>query len=46
MDSAKVLGKESLRDVSLEMLEENKDKFDDVTYRRVKHVVTETPRSG
>lgn len=45
LDSAKVLGKESLRDVSLEMLEENKDKFDDVTYRRVKHVVTETPRT-
>ena len=44
LDSAALLGKESLRDVSLAMLEDNKDKFDDVTYRRVKHVVTEIPR--
>ena len=44
LESAVVLGKESLRDVSLVMLEENKDKFDEVTFRRVKHVVTEIPR--
>ena len=44
LESAVVLGKESLRDVSLAMLEENKDKFDEVTFRRVKHVVTEIPR--
>eukprot|EP00092_Neocalanus_flemingeri_P021833 GFUD01023685.1.p1 GENE.GFUD01023685.1~~GFUD01023685.1.p1 ORF type:complete len:393 (-),score=155.81 GFUD01023685.1:123-1301(-) len=45
LDSAALLGKESLRDVDLAMLEENKDKFDEVTYRRVKHVVTEIPRT-
>ena len=44
LESAVVLGKESLRDVSLAMLEENKDKFDEVTFRRLKHVVTEIPR--
>ena len=44
LESAVVLGKDSLRDVSLAMLGENKDKFDDMTYRRVKHVVTEIPR--
>eukprot|EP00090_Calanus_glacialis_P046365 TRINITY_DN9080_c0_g1_i11.p1 TRINITY_DN9080_c0_g1~~TRINITY_DN9080_c0_g1_i11.p1 ORF type:complete len:337 (-),score=104.11 TRINITY_DN9080_c0_g1_i11:146-1156(-) len=46
LESAVVLGKESLRDVSLVMLEENKDKFDEVTFRRVKHVVTEIPRTA
>jgi len=45
LESAAALGKESLRDVSKEMLEENKDKFDEITYRRVKHVVTEIPRT-
>ena len=46
LQSAAALGKESLRDVSLAMLNENKEKFDDVTFKRVKHVVTEIPRWG
>jgi len=46
LESAEVLGKESLRDVDLAMLEENKGKFDEVTFKRVKHVVTEIPRTA
>ena len=44
LQSAAALGKESLRDVSLAMLEENKEKFDEETFKRVRHVVTEIPR--
>ena len=44
LDSAAVLGKESLRDVSMEEVESAKDKFSEVTYRRVRHVVTEIER--
>ena len=43
LESAVVLGKESLRDVNLAMLEENKETFDEVNFRRVKHVVKEIP---
>jgi len=46
LQSAAALGKESLRDVSITMLNENKEKFDEVTFKRVKHVVTEIPRTS
>ena len=44
LDSAAALGKESLRDVSLEEVESARDKFSEVTFRRVRHVVTEIER--
>jgi galactokinase len=46
LESAAALAKDSLREVSMEMLEQNKEKFDEVTYKRVKHVVTEIPRTA
>ena len=46
MNSAAEMGAESLRDVSMEQVDRFRDKLDDVTYRRVRHVVTEITRSN
>ena len=46
MNSAAEMGAESLRDVSMEQVDRFRDKLDDVTYRRVRHVVTEITRSS
>lgn len=43
--SAKLMGKKSLRDASEKDLEDNKDKLDDETYRRVRHVIGEIART-
>merc|ERR1719187_557076 len=45
VDSAKVLGKPSLRQVSVAELEAGRDKLTEEVYRRVRHVVTEIPRT-
>ena len=44
LDSARAMSHVSLRDVDMDTLLKYKDKFDPVTYRRVKHVVTEIER--
>lgn len=44
-EAAKILGKVSLRDVTLEELELNKSKLNDETYRRAKHAVSEIKRT-
>jgi galactokinase len=44
-EAAKVLGKVSLRDVTLEELELNKLKLSDETYRRARHAVSEIKRT-
>jgi len=46
LDSAAALGKDSLRDVSMEEVESARDKFSEVTFRRVRHVVTEIERTA
>ena len=46
MNSAAEMGSESLRDVNMEQVDRFRDKLDDVTYRRVRHVVTEITRSS
>ncbi len=38
------MGVSLLRDATMEMLEKFKDKMDDVTYRRARHVITEDQR--
>uniref|UniRef100_A0A3B5LZ96 GHMP kinase C-terminal domain-containing protein n=1 Tax=Xiphophorus couchianus TaxID=32473 RepID=A0A3B5LZ96_9TELE len=43
--AASVLGKDSLRDVTIKELEEAKEKLDDVTYRRARHVIEEIQRT-
>jgi galactokinase len=43
-DGAKAMGVTSLRDLTTDDLERAKDLLDDVTYRRVKHVITENER--
>lgn len=43
--SAKTMGKKSLRDATEKDLEENKDKLDEETYRRVRHVIGEISRT-
>lgn len=43
--SAKIMGKKSLRDATDKDLEENKDKLDEETYRRVRHVIGEISRT-
>ncbi|XP_069809432.1 galactokinase [Dendropsophus ebraccatus] len=45
-EAAKVLGKESLRDASLEDLEARKDSLSEVCYRRARHVITEIQRTA
>ena len=44
LDSAASLGRDSLRDVTMEMVESARERFSEVTYRRVRHVVTEIER--
>ncbi|KAF7645747.1 hypothetical protein LDENG_00198540 [Lucifuga dentata] len=44
-DAAAVLGKASLRDATINDLEESRDRLDDVTYRRAQHVIEETERT-
>ena len=44
LDSARAMDRVSLRDVDMDTLLRFKDTFDPVTYRRVKHVVTEIQR--
>ncbi|XP_071813539.1 galactokinase-like [Apostichopus japonicus] len=44
-DVAGILGKKSLRDATMEELEENKGKMDEVTYRRARHVIGEISRT-
>ena len=44
LESAAALGKDSLRDVTMELVESARDQFREVTYKRVKHVVTEIER--
>jgi galactokinase len=43
--AAQILGVDALRDVSIEQLEANKSKLDDVLYRRARHIVTENFRT-
>mgnify|MGYP004498718259 FL=1 len=42
--AASIMGVSLLRDATMEMLEKFKDKMDDVTYRRARHVITEDQR--
>lgn len=42
--AASIMGVPLLRDATMEMLEKFKDKMDDVTYRRARHVITEDQR--
>lgn len=44
-DAAGILGKKSLRDATMEELENNKAKMDDVTFRRARHVIGEISRT-
>ena len=44
LDSAQLMERESLRDVSMELVEENRERMGDLAYRRVRHVVTEIAR--
>ncbi|MGN1273631.1 MAG: galactokinase, partial [Thermoguttaceae bacterium] len=44
-DSAKILGVKTLREVTMEQLEANKEKLTDVQYRRTRHVVSEIKRT-
>ena len=39
-----LMERESLRDVSMELVEENRERMGDLAYRRVRHVVTEIAR--
>lgn len=42
--AASIMGVGLLRDASMDLLEQNKNKMDDVTYRRARHVITEDQR--
>ncbi|MGN1280840.1 MAG: galactokinase [Succinivibrio sp.] len=42
--AASIMGVKFLRDATMEMLEKFKDRMDDVTYRRARHVITEDQR--
>lgn len=44
-DAAGILGKKSLRDATMEELEVQKGKMDDVTFRRARHVIGEIART-
>nr|XP_046256971.1 galactokinase-like [Scatophagus argus] len=44
-EASSILGKESLRDATMKDLEEMKDRLDDVTYRRARHVIEEIERT-
>jgi len=43
-EAAEILGVASLRDVTVESLEDSKDILEDVVYKRARHVVTENER--
>ncbi|XP_068610707.1 galactokinase isoform X2 [Brachionichthys hirsutus] len=45
-EAASILGKDSLRDATMEDLEEARDRLDDVTYRRARHVIEEIERTA
>lgn len=45
-EAAVIMGKSSLRDATLQDLEDAKDRLDSVTYRRVCHVIEETERTA
>ena len=42
---SKIIGKKSLRDATMQDLQDNKDKIDDESYRRAKHAITEIART-
>ncbi|XP_020495609.2 galactokinase [Labrus bergylta] len=44
-EAASILGKDSLRDATMKNLEDAKDRLDDVTYRRARHVIEEIERT-
>ncbi|XP_069608142.1 galactokinase [Ranitomeya imitator] len=44
-EAAKALGKESLRDATMEDLKANKDSLGEVCFRRARHVITEIERT-
>ncbi|MCR5163859.1 MAG: galactokinase [Thermoguttaceae bacterium] len=44
-DSAKILGAKTLREVTMEQVEANKEKLTDAQYRRARHVVSEIKRT-
>ncbi|KAM6896930.1 galactokinase [Xenentodon cancila] len=44
-EAASILGKGSLRDATIKILEEAKDRMDDVIYRRARHVIEEIERT-
>ncbi|XP_054624660.1 galactokinase isoform X5 [Dunckerocampus dactyliophorus] len=44
-EAASILGKKSLRDATMKDLEGSRDKLDDVTYRRARHVIAEIHRT-
>lgn len=43
-NAARIIGVKALRDATMDMLDAVKDKMDDVTYRRARHVITEDER--
>lgn len=45
-EAASILGKPSLRDATMKDLEDARDKMDDVTYRRARHVIEEIERTA
>ncbi|KAM3591939.1 uncharacterized protein V6R79_009769 [Siganus canaliculatus] len=45
-EAASILGKDSLRDATISNLEVARDKLDDVTYRRARHVIEEIDRTA
>lgn len=44
LDSARLMERQSLRDVTMDLVEENRQKMGELAYRRVRHVVTEIAR--
>uniref|UniRef100_UPI0037E8EC68 galactokinase isoform X1 n=1 Tax=Semicossyphus pulcher TaxID=241346 RepID=UPI0037E8EC68 len=44
-EAASILGKDSLREATMKNLEEVKDRLNDVTYRRARHVIEEIERT-
>ncbi|XP_059180935.1 galactokinase isoform X2 [Centropristis striata] len=44
-EAASILGKDSLRDATMKDLEEARNRLDDVTYRRARHVIEEIDRT-
>lgn len=43
-NAAKILGVKALRDATLEQLEANKDKMDELSFKRARHVISENNR--